>query len=190
MKPAFLKSLFYIRKGEVRLIITTIKIIHEMKKTHHYQNKTVWTGNTGSSTKNYRSYERAYTISIEGKDDLNGSSDPAFLGNPELHNPEDLLLASVSSCHLLWYLHLCSIHHILVEEYTDDAEGVMEEQENDSGRFTDIVLKPKIRVAQQDMVEKAVELHHTAGENCFIANSLNFKVRHEPEITFGTASDL
>ncbi|MBU4537782.1 MAG: OsmC family protein [Weeksellaceae bacterium] len=153
-------------------------------KNHHFKSKIIWTGNTGESTKNYRSYERTYIISVDGKADINGSSDPAFLGNPLLYNPEDLLLASVSSCHLLWYLHLCSVSKIQVLEYVDFAEGTMIENENGSGKFTGIVLKPKIIVAEKEMIEKATELHQKATEYCFIANSLNFEVKHHPEITF------
>ncbi|WP_312765683.1 OsmC family protein [Epilithonimonas sp.] len=152
-------------------------------KHHQYKNKIVWTGNTGESTKNYRSYQRNYTISVDGKADILGSSDPAFLGNPGLHNPEDLLLASVSSCHLLWYLHLCSLNKILVLEYEDFAEGTMIENENGSGKFSEIILKPRIVVAEKEMIEKAVELHQKANEYCFIANSLNFEVKHHPDIT-------
>ncbi|WP_144282377.1 OsmC family protein [Chryseobacterium echinoideorum] len=153
-------------------------------KNHQYKSKIIWTGNTGESTKNYRSYQRNYTISIDGKADILGSSDPAFLGNPELHNPEDLLLASVSSCHLLGYLHLCSVNKILVLEYEDFAEGTMIEKENGSGKFSEITLKPRIVVSEKEMIEKAVELHQKANEYCFIANSLNFEVKHHPEITY------
>lgn len=153
-------------------------------KNHNYKSKIEWTGNNGESTKNYRSYERSYTISVDGKKEICGSSDPAFLGNPELHNPEDLLLASVSSCHLLWYLHFCSVNKILVLEYVDFAEGTMIENENGSGKFTEIILKPNILVAEKDMIEKAIELHQKANEYCFIANSLNFEVKHQPEITY------
>lgn len=153
-------------------------------KNHQYKSKVIWTGNTGESTKNYRSYQRNYTISVDGKADILGSSDPAFLGNPELHNPEDLLLASVSSCHLLWYLHLCSVNKILVLGYEDFAEGTMIENENGSGRFNEITLKPRIVVAEKEMIEKAVGLHKKANEYCFIANSLNFEVKHQPQITY------
>lgn len=153
-------------------------------KNHQYKSKIVWTGNTGESTKNYRSYQRNYTISVDGKADISGSADPAFLGNPELHNPEDLLLASVSSCHLLWYLHLCSVNKILVLEYEDFAEGTMIETEKGSGKFTEIILKPKIVVAEKEMIQKAIELHQKANEYCFIANSLKFEVKHQSEITY------
>ncbi|REC55529.1 OsmC family peroxiredoxin [Chryseobacterium piscium] len=153
-------------------------------KQHQYKSKIKWTGNTSESTQNYRSYERSYTISVDGKAEIKGSSDPAFLGNPELHNPEDLLLASVSSCHLLWYLHFCSVNKILVLEYIDFVEGTMIESENGSGKFTEIILKPKILVAEKEMIEKAIELHHKANEYCFIANSLNFEVKHQPEINY------
>lgn len=153
-------------------------------KNHQYKTKVIWTGNTGKSTNNYRSYQRNYTISVDGKADILGSSDPAFLGNPELHNPEDLLLASVSSCHLLWYLHFCSVNKILVLEYEDFAEGTMIETENGSGKFSEITLKPRILVAEKEMIQKAVELHQKANEYCFIANSLNFEVKQQPEITY------
>lgn len=153
-------------------------------KNHHYKTKTTWTGNTGESTKNYRSYQRNYTISVDGKADILGSSDPSFLGDSQLHNPEDLLLASVSSCHLLWYLHLCSVNKILVVDYQDFAEGTMIEEENGSGKFTEITLKPRIVVKEKEMIEKAMKLHQEANERCFIANSLNFKIKHEPEITY------
>lgn len=150
-------------------------------KNHHYKSKIEWTGNTGESTKSYRSYERNYTVSVDGKAEIKGSSDPAFLGNPELHNPEDLLLASVSSCHLLWYLHSCSAHKILVLEYVDFAEGTMKtEVEN----LLKSYLNLKFWLQKKDMLEKAIQLHQKANEYCFIANSLNFKVKHEPEITY------
>ena len=69
-------------------------------------------------------------------------------------------------------------------EYEDFAEGTMIETENGSGKFTEIVLKPKIVVAEKEMIQKAVELHQKANEYCFIANSLNFEVKHQPEITY------
>lgn len=108
------------------------------------------------------------------------SSDPAFRGDRIKYNPEDLLVSSISSCHMLWYLHLCSEAGVVVLDYTDNATGIMDESSNGSGRFTQVTLNPVVIVAQDAMVDKANELHKKANEFCFIANSLNFPVKHNP----------
>ena len=152
-------------------------------KTHHYQTKVVWTGNEGSGTSSYKAYNRNHTISVTGKSaPILGSSDPAFRGDKTRYNPEEMLLASLSACHLLWYLHLCSIHDVVVIEYIDQATGVMEETENGSGRFTEVVLHPSITVEKENMIAKAITLHHEANQMCFIANSCNFSVKHAPHV--------
>lgn len=141
-----------------------------------------WTGNNGTGTSAYREYGRDHIISANGKPDILGSSDPAFRGDSKRYNPEDLLLASVSSCHMLWYLHLCVEAGVIVTDYVDKAEGTMTETANGSGQFTEVILKPFIIVKEESMVSKAIELHHKANELCFIANSVNFPVRHQPEV--------
>lgn len=151
-----------------------------MNKEHQYQLFTQWIGNTGSGTANYRSYERSYTISINGKAVIDGSSDPAFRGDPSKYNPEELLLASLSSCHMLWYLHLCADANVTVLEYVDEATATMVETENGSGAFKEAHLNPKITVAEEQMIEKAISLHKNANKLCFIANSVNFEVYHHP----------
>ena len=108
------------------------------------------------------------------------SSDPAFRGNKTRYNPEELLVASLSSCHMLWYLHLCSEAGVVVTDYKDDATGLMEETANGGGHFTEVILKPVVTVTDSSMIEKANALHAKANELCFIANSVNFKVRHHP----------
>ncbi len=153
-----------------------------MGKRHQYQSLVRWTGNTGSGTTGYQSYERSYTISINGKPDIPGSSDPAFRGNPSKHNPEDLLLSSLAACHLLWYLHLCSEAGVIVTEYTDNATGIMAETADGGGRFIEVILHPAVTVQNASMIEKAGTLHQRAHELCFIANSVNFPVRHQPTI--------
>lgn len=153
-----------------------------MGKRHQYQSLVRWTGNTGSGTTGYPSYERSYTISINGKPDIPGSSDPAFRGNPSKHNPEDLLLSSLAACHLLWYLHLCSEAGVIVTEYTDNATGIMAETADGGGRFIEVILHPAVTVQNASMIEKAGTLHQRAHELCFIANSVNFPVRHQPTI--------
>ena len=143
------------------------------QREHNYRISVQWTGNKGSGTSGYKAYSRDYTIAAPGKPDLLGSADPAFLGDKNRWNPEDLLVASASACHKLWYLHLCADAGIIVVDYADEAEGTM--IDGDKGRFTQIVLKPTVTISDGD-IELAQRLHHDAHEQCFIANSLNFPV--------------
>jgi organic hydroperoxide reductase OsmC/OhrA len=147
----------------------------------HYYNATIkWTGNKGTGTDNYKNYDRSHQIIIENKLDILGSSDPAFRGDKTKHNPEELLVSSLSACHMLWYLHLCSEAGLIVLDYTDNATGVMVETSNGGGQFTEVILNPIVIVTENSMVDKANELHKKANELCFIANSVNFPVRHNP----------
>lgn len=153
-------------------------------KNHRYEIKVEWTGNQGIGTLDYKSYTRNYEIIANGKyDGIQGSSDPSFLGDKTRYNPEDLFLSSISSCHMLWYLHLCSVHKIIVTEYIDNATGIMEETENGSGCFTQVTLHPTVKITDENMVEKANQLHKEANRMCFIANSCNFKIGHKPNTT-------
>lgn len=154
-----------------------------MQKEHHYQTVVNWTGNNGTGTSNYAAYDRSYTVSIANKPTIAGSSDPAFRGDPSKHNPEELLVAALSSCHMLWYLHLCSEAGVIVTEYEDSAIGVMLETVDGSGFFQEVVLNPKVTVQQETMIAKAMELHRKAGELCFIAKSVNFPVHHSPSVS-------
>ena len=151
-------------------------------KQHHYSLKVSWTGNTGTGTNGYKSYERSHEISVEGKETINGSSDPSFNGDKTKYNPEELLLASISSCHMLWYLHLCAEAGIVVDEYTDTAKGIMKETENGSGKFETVTLFPIVTVLAEEMLQDAIALHKKANELCFIANSVNFVIAHKPVI--------
>ena len=153
-------------------------------KKHNYEIKVEWTGNEGNGTLNYKSYNRNHKIISDGKyDAINGSSDPSFLGDKTKYNPEDLFLSSLSACHMLWYLHLCSVHKIIVTEYLDNATGIMEETANGSGKFTEVTLHPIVKITNGNMVEKANELHAEANKMCFIANSCNFNIEHKPNTT-------
>jgi len=149
-----------------------------MNGEHHYKLTTKWTGNQGTGTSNYRKYERSHTIMVDKKTDIEASSDPAFRGDTTKHNPEDLLVASLSSCHMLWYLHLCSESGIIVTDYIDNATGIMIETTNGSGHFTEVTLNPIVTITEAAMQDKANELHKKANELCFIANSVNFPVHH------------
>lgn len=149
-------------------------------REHTYDVEVAWTGNTGSGTVDYRGYERAHEIRAVGPAPILGSSDPTFRGDPARWNPEQLLLASLSQCHMLWLLHLASEAGVVVVDYRDQAHGVMEEAAGRPGRFREAVLRPRVVVADAAMVEAAHGLHGRAHELCFIANSVNFPVTHEP----------
>lgn len=151
-------------------------------KEHHYALQLTWTGNKGEGTTSYRAYDRSHEIRIEGKPLLEGSADPAFLGDPSLHNPEDLLVASLAACHMLWYLHLCSSAGIVVTAYEDDASGTMQQEPDGGARFTSVVLRPRVTVKPGADMHKAEQLHERASDLCFIARSVNFPVSHEPAI--------
>ena len=149
-----------------------------MNRQHHYKAVITWTGNLGKGTCGYKEYERSHSISVENKPGIYASSDPSFMGDASKYNPEELFLASLSSCHMLWYLHLCSDNGIVVTAYTDQATGTMAENEQ-RGKFIEVVLHPQVQVKEVSMIEKANELHEQANRKCFIANSCNFPVRHE-----------
>ncbi|MBP6184270.1 MAG: OsmC family protein [Saprospiraceae bacterium] len=152
-----------------------------MEKTHHYKTTILWTGNTGSGTKTYTSYNRNHTVAINNKEPILCSSDPSFRGDITRHNPEELFLASLSSCHMLWYLHLCADNHIIVLDYRDNAIGTMIESAV-GGHFTEVVLNPIVTIADGNQQSLANELHKKANQFCFIANSCNFPVHHNPTI--------
>ncbi len=147
-----------------------------MENTHAYAVDVQWSAAGGEGTKNYRSYRRGHTIAVEGKPEIPASSDPAFRGDPARYNPEELLVASLSSCHMLWYLHLCSINGITVLEYRDRATGTMREDADGSGRFVGVVLHPEVVLAAEADSPRAVALHEEAHRLCFIARSVNFPV--------------
>ena len=151
-----------------------------MLKQHQYSLTVQWTGNKGEGTSSYRAYNRNHTILADNKPAIMGSSDPAFRGDKTRYNPEELLVASLSTCHMLSYLHLCAVAGVVVVDYTDNARGTMEETADGGGHFTEVILYPAVIVSEPSMIEKANELHHRANELCFIAKSCNFPVRHQP----------
>jgi organic hydroperoxide reductase OsmC/OhrA len=149
-----------------------------MQREHTYSVSLVWTGNTGKGTSDYRSYARDHEINAPGKPPIYGSADPKFRGDSARYNPEELLVSALSSCHMLWYLHLCADAGIVVVSYEDRAVGTMQESNAGDGRFVGVTLRPHVRVTGS--VEKAEALHRRAHELCYIANSVNFPVDHQP----------
>ena len=150
-----------------------------MTQQHYYRLDVEWTGNLGSGTDGYRSYSRDHAVRIAGKPTLAGSSDPAFRGDAARHNPEDMLLAALSTCHMLSYLHMATVAGVVVTAYTDAAEGVMATEGN-GGHFVEVVLHPTVTISAASDPAKAAAAHADAHHACFIANSVNFPVRCEP----------
>jgi organic hydroperoxide reductase OsmC/OhrA len=160
-----------------------------MTRQHHYKITVTWTGNLGQGTSGYRAYSRDHEIHAEGRPPMPGSSDPTFRGDPGRYSPEDLLVASLSSCHMLWYLHLCADAGIVVEQYTDAASGVMVETADGGGRFRQVVLKPQVVVRDGADRDRAIHLHERAHALCFIANSVNFDVGCDAAVSVQDVGD-
>jgi organic hydroperoxide reductase OsmC/OhrA len=149
-----------------------------MPTRHLYRASVHWDAGAGPGTESFKSYSREHRIKSEGKPEIVVTS--AFHDSSH-YNPEDLLLASLSSCHMLWYLHLCSQNGIVVTRYVDEAEGTMIEDAAIGGKFERAVLRPRVTISKGDK-QKAAALHHEAHRLCFIANSVNFPVECEPTI--------
>jgi organic hydroperoxide reductase OsmC/OhrA len=151
-------------------------------KCHQYRTTIAWDG--GAGTTSYKAYSRDHVLGAEGKPDIFGSADPAFRGDRGRYNPEELLVASLSSCHLLSYLYVCAVNGVVVTHYRDEAEGVMRAEAEGSGRFERVTLHPHVTIASGDR-DKARALHEQAHRLCFITNSVNFPVEVEPVIEGG-----
>lgn len=157
-----------------------------MNLEHHYGIEVEWTGNRGTGTSGYKAYGRDHIVRADGKPNLAGSSDPTFHGDRDRWNPEELLLAALSQCHMLSYLHVAFRHGIRVLSYTDAATGTMQQDAHDGGRFTGVTLHPRVTISDPEQIELAQSLHHEAAQKCFIAASVNFPVEHEQQ-TFSAA---
>ncbi|WP_175938883.1 OsmC family protein [Caballeronia sp. BCC1704] len=157
-----------------------------MSKLHRYELTVAWTGDLGSGTSAYDAYSRDHLVRVGTKPAIEASSDPAFRGDAARHNPEELFVASLSSCHMLWYLHLCATNKVVVTGYVDQAIGTMQEEPGGSGRFVDVLLRPKVTIGAGGDAALAARLHEEAHRYCFIANSVNFPVRCEPAIDVST----
>jgi Predicted redox protein, regulator of disulfide bond formation len=153
-------------------------------RTHTYESTITWTGNRGRGTCGYRDYDRDALIEVAGKPSMAASSDPLFRGDRQRHNPEDLLVASLALCHMLWYLHLCAEAGVRVTAYRDQAAGTMVEEADTGGRFSEVTLRPQVTIDGDSDLDMARRLHADAHRKCFIANSVNFPVHHDPCIRF------
>jgi organic hydroperoxide reductase OsmC/OhrA len=157
-------------------------------RTHHFQASTRWTGNLGSGTSGYRDYSRSHEISGTAKSAaIPGSSDPVFRGDPARYNPEELVVAALSACHMLWVLHLCADAGIVISEYSDEPTGEVREHAGGAGEFTTVTLRPRMTIADPARAGEAIALHERAHHLCCIARSVNFPVSCEPTVTAVTA---
>ena len=157
-------------------------VTRDMTQEHTYTTTIAWTGNKGTGTVAYDAYARDYEIACDGKATIRGSADPKYLGDAKRHNPEEMLVAALSSCHMLWYLHLCAANDIVVEAYEDVAEGLMLTSPDGSGEFNKVTLRPSVTISAKSDATEAMHLHMKANKMCYIARSVNFSVHHEPEI--------
>lgn len=158
-------------------------------RLHQFQITTTWTGNSGAGTSGYAAYSRNHEYQARGKSvTLPGSSSPEFRGDGTRYNPEELLVGAISSCHMLWMLHLCADAGIVVTAYRDQAEGEMAEHPDGAGEFTRVVLRPHMTISDAARAAEVAALHDRARELCFIARSVRFPVEHEPVITAANAT--
>ena len=154
-----------------------------MSGKHDYKLTVKWTGNTGNGTSGYKEYERSHSIIVQNKPEIYGSSDPSFRGDLTKYNPEELLIASLSACHMLWFLHVSAEAGVVVTNYIDNAEGTMRITTNGGGKFTEVLLNPIVTVTNGYMVKEVDELHKKANELCFIANSVVFPILNRGSVT-------
>jgi len=157
-----------------------------MTRQHHYELGLSWTGNDGAGTRSYREYRRDHIVTAAGAPAIPGSSDPAFRGDPARWNPEQLLVASLAQCHLLWYLHFAATAGVVVVEYEDTPIGTMVEEPGGGGRFSEVTLRPRVTISAESDPALAESLHAKVGDVCFIARSVNFPVRHDPTIAIAS----
>lgn len=148
-------------------------------KARDFEAKVVWTGNLGQGNKTYKGYERTWEVRTQGKPVIVCSNDPLLGGDPGLHNPEDMLIAALSACHMLWYLHLAHQAGVVVLGYEDAPLGRGESTPTGAGRFVGATLRPRITVPEGTDLARADAVHHEISEVCFIARSVSFPVSYE-----------
>jgi organic hydroperoxide reductase OsmC/OhrA len=153
-----------------------------VSKSHHYEVTVTWTGDLGTGTSSYDDYSRDHEVARSGQPTILASADTAFRGDPARWNPEELLVAALSECHMLWYLHLAAVSGVVVLGYTDTPVGTVAEDGLGGASFTGVTLQPVVEVADESMAQPSLRLHTEANKMCFLARSMNFPVVHEPQV--------
>ncbi|MBX9889233.1 MAG: OsmC family protein [Flavobacteriaceae bacterium] len=150
-----------------------------MSFKHFFKAKLNWSSKEQPTPSATKMYTKSHSIVIEEKEMMQVSAAKAFKGDPSLYNPEDLLLSSVVSCHMMSYLYVCQQNGIEVLSYQDNAEATLEVLDNGSGRFIEVRLFPKVIISNKEQIAQAIHLHKEANKLCFIANSCNFPIVHQ-----------
>ena len=146
--------------------------------THQFKIELDWKLPLKTNNNHQRTYIKSHTIYIKDKPNLEVSAAKVFKGDPKLYNPEDLLLSSLTSCHMMSYLYCCAQNNIEVVSYSDESEAFLEVNSDGSGRITKVILNPIVYITDPNQIELANSLHKKANRLCFIANSCNFVVEH------------
>lgn len=154
-----------------------------MANQHSYTLDLKWNGNKNDDP---RTYDRSFILSANGKTEIMGSADSFSRGDAKRWNPEEMLLASLSSCHMLWYLYLCSTSKIIVTSYQDHPTGILNIDPNGISRFIEATLNPQIVIADSTRHEEALSLQQQAHDKCYIVNSVNFEVKVKPQVILQT----
>lgn len=152
------------------------------RREHSYDVTVTWTGNHGEGTASYTAYGREHEITSSATTPIAGSADPAFRGDADRWNPEQLQVVSLSQCHMLWYLNLAASAGVTVVAYEDAAHGVMTQNPDGSGQFESVTLRPVVTITDDSDADVARRCHADVPRMCFIARSVNFPVHHEPVI--------
>jgi organic hydroperoxide reductase OsmC/OhrA len=151
-----------------------------MIREHSFAIAVTWSGNRGTGTSGYKDYDRAHLVAAEGKESIAGSAAKVFHGDAVKWNPEEMLVAALSQCHMLSFLHVATSTGVVVQSYQDEASGILTTNAEGGGSMTSVTLRPRVEISAGTPAQ-VVALHHRARELCFIANSINFPLLHEPE---------
>jgi len=154
-----------------------------MSPSHLFEGSLRWTG-SASEVNGKLALARAFRVEFAGKAPIEGSSPAVFNGDDSRHNPETLMVASLMACHHLTYVAVCERSGVKLTGYTDRASGTLAIKDGKM-RMVEVVLRPRVTVADATQLERARELHDKAHANCFMSNSVNFEVKVEPDVTVG-----
>ncbi|HKC94876.1 MAG TPA: OsmC family protein [Nitrospira sp.] len=145
------------------------------------QHKVTLEWKRGSESFTYESYNRDHTLVFEGGSQVTASAAPAYRGNPSHVNPEEGLVAALSSCHMLTFLAVAAKKHFVVDHYSDQAVGFLEKNDKGKLAITRVILRPRIAFGGTTVPtpQEIAELHEQAHKGCFIANSVITEVKIE-----------
>jgi len=151
-----------------------------MSQVHLFEADLRWTGQCHEADGKLK-LERRFTLQFAGKPALEGSSPAVFNGDDSRHNPESLMVSSLTACHHLTYLAICERSGVRIVSYEDRATGTLAIKDGKM-RMVEVVLRPRVKIADAAQIERATSAHNKAHANCFISNSVNFEVKVQPTV--------